>query len=448
LILCHACLIFSIQKASFTLDITALYKLFLQHPVVQTDTRKLAEGDLFFALTGPSFNGNAFAAAALKQGAAYAVIDDSTYQTDERCILVNDVLGTLQALALHHRQQLNIPFIAITGSNGKTTTKELILAVLQQQFNTYATAGNLNNHIGVPLTILGVKQDAEMAIIEMGANHLHEIESYCRIALPDYGLITNCGKAHIEGFGSLEGIRKGKGELYDFLRTSGGRIFRNTDLDYLADMAKGIDQQITYGSAAADWIGKPLMDEILLKVVLLNSGLETLIQTNLVGIYNFPNVMAAVAVGLHFGIPVDRIKLAIEDYHPDNSRSQLLIRGTNHIVLDAYNANPSSMRAAIINFAATDMRDKMLWLGGMKEMGPDEAKEHQELVQLVDQYAWQDVILVGKEFEGFQNKYRWFETSAAAAAVVKAHPIAHAAILIKGSRGSKMELLLDALPLA
>ncbi|KAK6020047.1 Mur ligase middle domain protein, partial [Ostertagia ostertagi] len=187
----------------------------------KTDTRKLAEGDLFFALTGPSFNGNAFAAAALKQGAAYAVIDDSTYQTDERCILVNDVLGTLQALALHHRQQLNIPFIAITGSNGKTTTKELILSVLQQQFNTYATAGNLNNHIGVPLTILGIKQDAEMAIIEMGANHLHEIESYCRIALPDYGLITNCGKAHIEGFGSLEGIRKGKGKFPEYHKTDG-----------------------------------------------------------------------------------------------------------------------------------------------------------------------------------------------------------------------------------
>lgn len=428
------------------MDIAALYELYLQHPGVQTDTRKLVAGNLFFALRGPSFNGNEFALAALDKGAAYAIIDDATYDTDERCILVADVLETLQALARHHRQQFSIPFIAITGSNGKTTTKELILAVLQQQYRTYATAGNLNNHIGVPLTILGIQKDAEMAIIEMGANHLHEIESYCTVALPTHGLITNCGKAHIEGFGSIENIRKGKGELYDFLRTDNGTVFRNADLDYLVEMAHDIERQVTYGSANANYIGKPLMDDVLLKVAVLNSNSESLIHTNLVGSYNFPNVMAAIAIGLHFGIAIDKIKSAIEAYHPDNSRSQLMVRGSNQVILDAYNANPSSMRAAIINFAAMDMPGKMLWLGGMKEMGAEELHEHQELVQLISQYEWQDVILVGKEFANLQGGYQWFETSADAAEAVKAHPVSDASILIKGSRGSKMEVLLDALP--
>lgn len=428
------------------MDIAALYELYLKHPNVQTDTRKLATGDLFFALRGPSFNGNEFALAALDKGAAYAVIDDATYHTDERCILVADVLETLQALARHHRKQFSIPFIAITGSNGKTTTKELILAVLQQQYRTYATAGNLNNHIGVPLTILGIRKDAEMAIIEMGANHLHEIESYCAVALPTHGLITNCGKAHIEGFGSIENIRKGKGELYDFLRTANGTVFRNADLDYLPEMAHDINRQVTYGSANATYIGKPLMDDVLLKVALLNSGLESLIHTNLVGGYNFPNVMAAIAIGLHFDIGIDSIKKAVEAYQPDNSRSQLMVRGTNQVILDAYNANPSSMRAAIINFAAMDMPGKMLWLGGMKEMGAEELHEHQELVQLISRYEWRDVILVGKEFFNLQGGYQWFETSAEAAEAVRIHPVSGASILIKGSRGSKMEVLLDALP--
>lgn len=428
------------------MDITALYEIFLQYPSVQTDTRKLAPGDLFFALKGPSFNGNTFAAAALDQGAAYAIIDEPSYKVNDRCLLVAEVLETLQALARHHRQQFSIPFIAITGSNGKTTTKELVLAVLQQQYRTYATTGNLNNHIGVPLTLLGIKKDAEMAIIEMGANHLHEIESYCHIALPTHGLITNCGKAHIEGFGSEENIRKGKGELFDFLKDNGGTIFRNADLSYLGEMARGAAHQITYGSTGADYNGRPLLDDILLKVALLNNMQESLIHTNLVGAYNFPNVMAAVAAGLHFGISTDQVKAAIEYYHPDNSRSQLLIRGSNNIILDAYNANPSSMKAAIMNFAATDMPDKMLWLGGMKEMGPQEATEHRELISLIDQYQWKEVWLVGREFEGLQGAYQWFETSAAAAAALKQAPVTHASILIKGSRGSKMEVLLEAIP--
>ena len=428
------------------MDISALYDLYLQYPSVQTDTRKLQQGDLFFALKGPSFNGNEFAGQALQQGAAYAVIDDAAYQTDDRCILTEDVLQTLQQLANYHRKQFNIPFIGITGSNGKTTTKELITAVLRKKFVTYATIGNLNNHIGVPLTLLSIRQDAEMAIIEMGANHLHEIESYCNIAMPTHGLITNCGKAHIEGFGSEENVRKGKGELFNYLRDTGGAIFRNTDLAYLEEMSKGISAQITYGSAGARYTGRPLTDEVLLKVALLSSGMETSIHTNLVGVYNFPNVMAAIATGHHFGVTIDEIKAAIEDYMPDNSRSQWMKRGNNQVILDAYNANPSSMRAAITNFASLDLPGKILWLGGMKEMGSEQEAEHRELIALIDRYSWQDVILVGDEFKGLNGSYKWFGTSSSAAEEITLNRPQNASILIKGSRGSKMEVLLDAIP--
>ncbi len=412
---------------------------------MQTDTRKLKPGDIFFALKGPNFNGNAFAQQALDAGAVYAVVDEIEYATDDGCIYVDDALAALQALAKYHRQQFNIPFIAITGSNGKTTTKELVTTVLRRKYKTYATYGNLNNHIGVPLTLLSIPADAEMAVIEMGANHRGEIADYCTIALPTHGIITNCGKAHIEGFGGIEGVRKGKGELYDFLRENHGTAFRNTDLDYLHGMATGIEQQVTYGSANAQYIGKPLMDDVFLKVAMLTSGNEATIQTNLVGEYNFPNVMVAVAVGLHFDIGIDDIKEAIAAYQPDNSRSQWIQAGSNRLILDAYNANPSSMRAAIVNFAKADLPNKILWLGGMKEMGPDEEKEHRELVALVKEYDWEDVILVGKEFIGLTEGYRHFNTSAEAKEYVAAHKPEQASILVKGSRGSRMEVMVEAL---
>ncbi len=427
------------------LEIAELYEIYKQHPSVQTDTRKLKGGDMFFALKGPNYNGNAFAQQALDTGAAYAVVDEIEYATDNGCIYVDDVLTTLQALAKYHRQQFNIPFIAITGSNGKTTTKELVTTVLRQKYRTYATQGNLNNHIGVPLTLLSIPMDAEMAVIEMGANHQKEIASYCTIALPTYGIITNCGKAHIEGFGGVEGVRKGKGELYDFIRDNNGIVFRNADLDYLYDMAKGIQQQVTYGSANAQYIGKPLMDDVFLKVAVLSAGHEATIHTNLVGEYNFPNVMVAVAVGLHFSISIDDIKHAIAAYQPDNSRSQWMQAGSNKLILDAYNANPTSMRAAIINFAKADLPDKMLWLGGMKEMGDAEEQEHRELVALIQQYNWKDVILVGKEFEGLADGYRHFSTSAEAKDYIAAHTPVQASILVKGSRGSRMEVMVEAL---
>ncbi|PZF71509.1 UDP-N-acetylmuramoyl-tripeptide--D-alanyl-D-alanine ligase [Taibaiella soli] len=427
------------------MDIASLYKVFLQYPSVQTDTRKLKNGDLFFALKGPNFNGNAFAKQALEAGAAYAIIDEADYAADDRYIVVADVLTTLQQLAHHHRQQFSIPFIAITGSNGKTTTKELITTVLKTQFTTYATEGNLNNHIGVPLTLLRIKNDAQMAVIEMGANHQQEIAGYCKIAAPTHGLITNAGKAHLEGFGSLEGVRKGKGELYDFLRESNGTVFRNEDLDYLKEMAKGIAQQITYGSANAQYIGKPIMDDLFLKVAILTAGNETLLSTHLVGEYNFPNVMVAVAVGLYFGISIDEIKTAIAAYNPDNSRSQWMQQGSNQIILDAYNANPTSMRAAIQNFANAKMEHKYLWLGAMKEMGAEEHKEHEDLVALIKQHEWQQVILVGKEFEPVKGDYLYFADSRLAAEYIAAHKPENASILIKGSRGSKMEVLLESL---
>ncbi len=427
------------------MKIEHLYKLYLQFPSVQTDSRKVKKGDLFFALTGPSFNGNAFASVALENGASYAIIDQREFAQDDRYILVDDALSCLQKLATHHRLQFNIPFIAITGSNGKTTTKELITAVLQKKYRTYATQGNLNNHIGVPLTLLKIRTDAEMAVIEMGANHLKEIESYCQIARPTYGIITNCGKAHIEGFGGEEGVRKGKGELYDFLRSTGGSVFRNADLRYLEEMAKGIRTQITYGSANAKYLGKPLINDTFLKLAILTSGSETTITTNLVGDYNFPNVMVAVAVGLHFGISVNDVKDALESYVPDNSRSQFVQIGGNRVLLDAYNANPSSMRAAISNFASSGVKEKRLWLGGMKEMGTEEASEHLNLLDFIKEYEWSEVILVGNEFKDISGGFQWFETSAEAAEYVREHLPKDATILIKGSRGSKMENLLSAL---
>lgn len=427
------------------MELAELYNIYKQYPSVQTDTRKLKQGDIFFALKGPNFNGNKFAQQALDAGAAYTVVDEKEYHTSDRTILVDDVLATLQQLALHHRKQLDIPFLAITGSNGKTTTKELITAVLRSKYKTYATIGNLNNHIGVPLTILSIHDDAEMAIIEMGANHQKEIASYCKIALPTHAIITNCGKAHIEGFGGVEGVRKGKGELYDHIRENNGTIFRNTDLDYLVDMAKGVDHQVTYGSTNAQYIAKPITDDVFLKLAVLTKNAETTIDTQLVGAYNFANVLAAIAIGLYFNIGIDDIAKAINNYSPDNSRSQLLTIGNNKIILDAYNANPTSMRAAISNFHNNNMPNKTLWLGAMKEMGRDEALEHRELVAYIDEHDWHDVILVGKEFEGLTKKHKHFYNSSDAAEYIKTNKPEGLSILIKGSRGSVMEKLLEAL---
>lgn len=426
------------------MSIPELYDIYLRYPSVQTDSRKVKTGDIFFALKGDNFNGNTFAAQAIADGAAYAVVDEAAYVAGPEYILTDDVLHTLQQLAAYHRMQLPIPVIAITGSNGKTTTKELLIAVLSAKYKTYATEGNLNNHIGVPLTLLKIKKGAEFAIVEMGANHIGEIASYCNIAAPDYGLITNCGKAHLEGFGSLEGVRKAKGELYDYLRNFSGSIFRNADLDYLADMGRGIDEQVTYGTANAEIIGRATGDGNLLQVTVLTTGLETQIQTQLVGDYNLANVLAAVAVGDYFDIDIDTIKKALEQYTPSNSRSQWLEKGSNKIILDAYNANPSSMKLAIENLAHLKADHKWLLLGAMKEMGAESVTEHQALVDLLQQLGLQQVILTGTEFEATKHNYLWFATSEEAKNYLLQHPIQDATILIKGSRGSRMEVVLDA----
>lgn len=419
--------------------IEALYDLYRQHPSVQTDTRKLQSGDLFFALKGENFNGNRFAADAIRQGAAAAVIDEKEFEIPGKTFLVDDVLTALQQLALHHRRQFSIPFLAITGSNGKTTTKELVHAVLSSTYKTYTTTGNLNNHIGVPLTLLSIKEDAEMAVIEMGANHQKEIAGYCTYTLPTHGLITNAGKAHLEGFGGVEGVKKGKGELYDHLRANEGTAFVMWDYDYLQTMSKGIPHIIKYGTKDADIEGHTVTSEPFLHVAITKPADTDPICTQLVGDYNLPNVLAAFAVGNHFGISPAKIKTAIEQYHPSNSRSQLLKKGSNTIVLDAYNANPSSMRLAIENFAKLKADARVLVLGGMAELGDESMAEHQAIVQLISQHPWTAVALVGGDFLKITHPFLSFENSLAAKEWLQQQHFEHTHLLVKGSRSMQME---------
>lgn len=426
------------------MTIEQLYSIYQQYPSVQTDTRKLKQGDIFFALKGNNFNGNLFAEQALQQGAAYAVIDEPQGNSS-RFILVDDVLLTLQQLAKYHRKQFNIPFIAITGSNGKTTTKELVSAVLSSQYTTYTTQGNLNNHIGIPLTILSVKKDARFAVIEMGANHLHEIESYCEWALPTHGIITNCGKAHLEGFGGEEGVRKGKGELYDSLRSHAGTAFAFDDYDYLHEMSKGIDEVIWYGTNNGFVCGQIKQSEPYLQIDISKGANFSSIETRLVGSYNLPNVLCAVTVGKYFKVDDEKMKQAIENYVPSNSRSQMMVNGSNHFILDAYNANPSSMQLAIENFARIKADRKILILGAMMELGAESLYEHEQLVRLIEQYKWNDVILVGGDFEKVNHHYRYFSNSTDAGKWLYNEDFKDYYFLVKGSRSMQME---KALPLS
>jgi len=428
------------------MDMQSLYSFYLQHPKVQTDTRKIDKGELFFALKGPNFNGNSYALKALELGAAGVVVDEPIGIESENIFKVDDVLTTLQELALHHRKQFNIPFLAITGSNGKTTTKELIHAVLSSTYRTYTTKGNLNNHIGIPLTILSIRLDAEMAIIEMGANHQKEIEAYCKIALPTHGLITNCGKAHMEGFGGVMGIRKGKGELYDHLALTNGTVFVNSDLDYLLEMSEKISHKVYYGKTKGFFNAEVFKAEPLLTVEVsrLDWGLHQL-HTNLVGAYNLPNIEAAVCIGDHFNVPFIKIAQAIATYIPDNARSQLIQKNGNTIILDAYNANPSSMQVAIENFAKQSSNNKYLFLGAMMELGEDSVKEHQSISDLIDSLGLKNVLLVGGDFEKIKHSFRFFIHVDQAAEWLKDNTPTDALVLIKGSRSTKMEKLMDVL---
>lgn len=405
----------------------------------------LQKGDLFFALKGPNFNGNLFAKQALEAGAAYAVVDEDVDPTDNRLIRVADTLQALQELAHYHRQQFSIPFIGITGSNGKTTSKELIYAVLASHYKTYTTQGNLNNHIGVPLTLLRVQPDAQMAVIEMGANHQKEIESYCVYTEPTHGVITNCGKAHLEGFGGVEGVRKGKGELYDFLSAHDGTAFVYADYDYLKPMSSAVKHIVKYGQQEGLVQGRVHANEPFLEVM-LQEGFEkpTIIKTQLVGDYNLPNILCAVVIGKYFSVPEEKIKSAIEQYAPSNSRSQLVQKGTNSIVLDAYNANPTSMKAAIENFAKIQAANKVLMLGGMMELGQESVAEHEGIVALIKQYQWKNVVLVGGDFAKITHGFTFFPDSTAAGKWFNEQGFEHTHLLIKGSRSMQMEKILSA----
>jgi UDP-N-acetylmuramoyl-tripeptide--D-alanyl-D-alanine ligase len=427
------------------MQIEELYDIYKKYPSVQTDTRHLKQGDVFFALKGGNFNGNAFARQAVDSGAAYAVIDETEFEIPGKTILVDDSLTTLQDLAKYHREQFKIPFIAITGSNGKTTTKELIHVVLSSSFKTYTTEGNLNNHIGIPLTILKIKPDAEIAVIEMGANHIGEIAGYCKYTQPTHGLITNCGKAHLEGFGSIEGVKKGKGELFDHLRTlTHGFAFVMWDYDYMREMSKGISGIIKYGTnEEAHIIGKVKQSNPYLEVEIVQGLNNGLIKTQLVGDYNLPNVLAAVTVGKTFKVDEEKIKTAIENYFPSNSRSQLIERGSNKIILDAYNANPASMKLAIENFARMKASNKILILGAMAELGTESLQEHQLIIDLIKKYDWKNVVLVGGDFTKLQHPFISFNSAIEAKHWLHENKPEDAYILVKGSRSMQMEKVID-----
>ncbi len=425
------------------ITIQKLYQIYQQYPSVQTDTRQLQKGDLFFALKGANFNGNAFALQALAQGAAYAVIDEKTETEDDRFILVDDVLQTLQQLAKYHREQFSIPFIAITGSNGKTTTKELVHAVLSSHYITYTTQGNLNNHIGIPLTLLKIKTDAQMAVIEMGANHLQEIAGYCIYTQPTHGIITNCGKAHLEGFGSIEGVRKGKGELYDYIRAVNGSVLAFDDYDYLHQMSHDIHDIYWYGTKNGEVTGVANEGASFVEAEFTKGFSLSPVKTQLVGNYNLPNILCAVAVGKYFTVPEEKIKAAIENYSPSNSRSQLIEKDGNKIILDAYNANPSSMKAAVENFANIKSDNKLLMLGSMAELGADSLDEHQQLVNLIEQHHFTNVVLVGNYFSQVHHPYSQFANAKEAGEWFRKQDLHNAYILIKGSRSMQMESIVS-----
>jgi UDP-N-acetylmuramoyl-tripeptide--D-alanyl-D-alanine ligase len=442
--------------------IEKLYSHFLIHPSICTDTRSIKPGSIFFALKGGNFNGNQFAEQALNNGCSLAVIDEAEYQSlgkdgkkDERYMLVEDVLTALQQLANYHRRQLNIPVIAITGSNGKTTSKELINTVLARKYNVLATNGNLNNHIGVPLTLLSITKEHEIAIVEMGANHQGEIELLSNIAEPDFGIITNIGKAHLEGFGGIEGVKKGKSELYRFIREKKGKLFVHGDDEVLIGLAGGTDK-VTYGTKKLyDIVGSlntNNTDEFIsfqwatrYNAARLKSS--EVVNTQLVGIYNYYNLLCAACVGNYFKVEDALINKALSEYTPSNNRSELQRTAYNTLILDYYNANPSSMSLALENFASLKQSNKMVILGDMLELGAESSREHDAIIDLLHEKNIENALLVGPLFieAGKKSNARTFATSEDVLNYLKAHPVKDATILIKGSRGIKLEKVLEVL---
>ncbi|KAA6329833.1 UDP-N-acetylmuramoyl-tripeptide--D-alanyl-D-alanine ligase [termite gut metagenome] len=421
-----------------------LYQLFQTCSGVTTDSRYCPEGSLFIALRGESFNGNAYAAQALKDGCAYAVIDDTHYavEGDNRYIIVEDSLETLQQLAHYHRRQMGTKVIGITGTNGKTTTKELIATVLSQLYNVLYTLGNLNNHIGVPLTLLRLTKEHDFAIIEMGANHPGEIKTLAAIADPDYGIITNAGKAHLEGFGSFEGVLRTKGELYDYLRTKGNTsVFIWDDTPYLKNMAADIPQTV-YGTGDSLYINGQVTGNspcLALEWKNGNEGQPYQVQTRLIGAYNLPNVLAAVTIGYFFGVEPEKINRALADYTPQNNRSQLKKTENNTLIIDAYNANPASMAAALENFKNMSVPHKVVILGDMRELGTESAAEHQKIIDYIHTCHFEQAFLVGENFAATKHAYTSYATvQELIAAFQTSPPPIGKTILIKGSNGVKL----------
>lgn len=423
--------------------IEKLHQVFLKFPIVCTDTRKIEDNCLFFGLKGDNFNGNAYATEALKKGAAYAVVDEKKYATSDRTILVDDVLQTLQKLASFHRNQCKAKVIGLTGSNGKTTTKELINSVLSKKYKTIATIGNLNNHIGVPLTLLSIKKDTEIAIVEMGANHLKEIGFLCSIAQPDFGYITNFGKAHLEGFGSVEGVIKGKSELYDYLINHKKSIFLNADDQIQLEKLGHYIKKYGFTKDKNDYYKIDFLKAdpyVSIKVE------EIRINSNLIGSYNFTNCCAAILMGKYFNVDIKNIKSAIETYIPQNNRSQIIEKNGRQIVLDAYNANPSSMKVALENFSNLGGGPKIAFLGDMFELGKTASSEHQYIADLANELDLEKVFLVGENFNNTKTSFKKFKDYEAIAAYLsKEKPARNSNILIKGSRGMALERLLELL---
>ena len=423
------------------MEIAELYKCFMECGKVTTDSRNCPEGSMFIALKGETFNGNAFAAQALKQGCRYAVIDESEY-AGEGTILVDNCLQALQQLANYHRRQLKTPVIGITGTNGKTTTKELISTVLSRKFNTLYTEGNFNNHIGVPLTLLRLTKEHEMAVVEMGANHSGEIKTLVHIAEPDYGIITNVGKAHLQGFGSFEGVIRTKGELYDFLRAKGGAtIFIQNENPYLNGIAEGLTC-VRYGQTAGLYVSGELIScSPFLSFRWTAEGVSHEVNTHLIGSYNLDNMLAAAAIGRYFGVSDDDVSSALASYLPHNNRSQLKETADNKLIVDAYNANPTSMMAALKNFRQIEAPHKMVILGDMKELGEASREEHQKVVDYLKECGFDRVVLVGPEFAAATHSYQTFQHVDEVLADIRIHKPQGYYILIKGSNSMKLSQL-------
>lgn len=416
--------------------INELYEVFCQHPTITTDSRVCPEGSLFFALKGDNFDGNHFALSALEKGCQYAIIDDKSYAIDDRFIVVENVLSTLHQLATLHRKTLGTPIVGITGTNGKTTTKELISAVLSEKYRVLYTQGNLNNHIGVPLTLLRLTKEHDIAVIEMGANHPGEIKTLVNIACPDCGLITNIGKAHLEGFGSLYGVLKTKGELYDYLREHNGHVFINSNNALLKSIAHKLNVTTYAISGNADIQGSVTACSPFVSIKWHKKGeIPHTVDTHFVGSYNAENMLAAITVGLHFNITPQAINHALKTYRPQNNRSQFVETEHNRLVVDAYNANPTSMMAALENFKTMEFSNKGVILGDMLELGLQSEEEHRHIVEFLKQGQFTSVYLVGKHFGAVADQFQHFETTADLIAFLEKQPLQNKTLLIKGSNG-------------